>query len=169
MLRAVECAFGRGLIGAGLCSRRSKAVRGDVGFDKQQIVRFSVVLPASAYQELGRVSQFYQALEARIAQLPGVEAVGTMYGAPMSTGRTGGTVLVEGRPRPAPGEDKGAMIRPMTPGLQRALGLTLVRGRPLTDNDNRGDAEPVALVNEGFVRLHFPNEDPLGRRVRVPG
>ena len=169
MLLAGEVALSAALlIGAGLLLKTfEKLYAVDVGFDKQQIVRFSVVLPASAYQDIGRVSQFYRELETRIAQLPGVDAVGTMHGAPMSTGRTGGTVLVEGRPRPTPGEDKGAMIRPMTPGLQRALGLTLVRGRPLTDNDNRGDAEPVALVNEGFVRLHFPNEDPLGRRVRV--
>lgn len=156
------------LIGAGLLLKAfGNLYAVDVGFDKQQIVRFSIVLPASAYQDIGRVSQFYQALETRIAQLPGVAAVGTMYGAPMSTGRASGTVLVEGRPRPTPAEERGASIRPITPGLQRTLGLRLVRGRVLSDNDNRGDAEPVALVNEGFVRLHFPNEDPMGRRVRV--
>src|SRR4029434_9715334 len=33
--------------------------------------------------------------------------------------------------------------------------------------DNRRDAEPVALVNEGFVRQVFPNQDPIGQRVRL--
>jgi hypothetical protein len=42
-----------------------------------------------------------------------------------------------------------------------------VRGRPLTDADNRADAEPVALVNETLVKEHFPNEDPIGRRINV--
>jgi putative ABC transport system permease protein len=169
MLLAGEVALSAALlIGAGLLLKTfAKLYAVDVGFSKQQIVRFSVVLPPGAYPELARVAQFFRALESRIAELPGVDAVGTMYGAPLTTGRASGTVLVEGRPKPAPAEEKEASIRPITPGLQNALGLRLVRGRPLTESDNRGDAEPVALVNEGFVRLHFPNEDPLGRRVRV--
>jgi predicted permease len=90
-----------------------------------------------------------------------------MYGAPLTAGRASGTVFVEGRPEPTPTEEKEASIRPMTPGALRALGFQLVRGRPLTDADNRSDAEAVALVNETLVRQHFSNEDPLGRRIRV--
>jgi ABC-type antimicrobial peptide transport system permease subunit len=37
----------------------------------------------------------------------------------------------------------------------------------LTEADNRADAEPVALVNETLVREHFPNEDPIGRRINI--
>jgi len=156
------------LIGAGLLLKTfAKMYAVDVGFEKQRIARFSVVLPAAAYPEIERVSQFYTALEARIAQLPGVEAVGTMYGAPLARGRASGTVLVQGRPDPTPADETEGAIRPLTPGLQRALGLRLARGRPLTDADNRRDAEPVALVNEGFVRQVFPNQDPIGQRVRL--
>ncbi len=156
------------LIGAGLLLKTfAKMYAIDVGFEKQQIARFSVVLPAAAYPEIERVSQFYAALEARIAALPGVEAVGTMFGAPLASGRASGTVLVQGRPEPKPTEEIEGAIRPITPGLQRTLGLRLARGRPLTDADNRRDAEPVALVNEGFVRQVFPNQDAIGQSVRL--
>jgi len=156
------------LIGAGLLLKTfAKMYAVDVGFEKQQIARFSVVLPAAAYPEIERVSQFYAALESRISELPGVEAVGTMYGAPLASGRASATVLVEGRPEPKPTEEIEGAIRPMTPGLQRTLGLRLIRGRLITDADNRRDAEPVALVNEGFVRQVFPGQDPMGQRVRL--
>jgi putative ABC transport system permease protein len=156
------------LIGAGLLLKTfANMYAVDLGFEKQQIARFRVVLPATAYPEIERVAQFYASVEARIAALPGVEAVGTMYGAPLANQRTSGTVLVQGRPEPQPGERQDGAIRPITPGLQRTLGLRLIRGRPLTDADNRREAEPVALVNEGFVRQMFPNEDPIGQRVRL--
>ena len=156
------------LIGAGLLLKTfAKLYAVDVGYTTQQIVRFNLVLPASSYPEIERVSQFYGALESRVATLPGVDAVGTMYGAPLTAGRASGSVFVEGRPEPTPTEEKDASIRPITPGALRALGFQLVRGRPLTDADNRSDAEPVALVNESLVRQHFSNEDPLGRRIRV--
>lgn len=156
------------LIGAGLLLKTfAKMYAIDVGFEKQQIARFSVVLPAASYPEIERVSQFYAALEARISELPGVEAVGTMFGAPLASGRASGTVLVEGRPEPKPTEEVSGAIRPMTPGLQRTLGLRLARGRLITDADNRRDAEPVAIVNEGFVRQVFPGQDPIGQRVRL--
>ncbi|MGQ0641021.1 MAG: ABC transporter permease [Gemmatimonadaceae bacterium] len=156
------------LIGAGLLLKTfAKLYAVDLGYSTQRIVRFNLVLPASAYPEIERVSQFYGTLESRIAALPGVASVGTMYGAPLTTGRTSGSVHVEGRPRPTPAEERDASIRPITPGIIRTIGFQLVRGRPLTDADNRAGAEPVALVNEDLVRQHFPNEDPIGRRIRV--
>lgn len=156
------------LIGAGLLLKTFvKMYAVDVGFEKHQIARFRVVLPAASYPEIERVAQFYSAVESRIAALPGVEAVGTMYGAPLASQRTSGTVLVQGRPVPTPRDEKEGAIRPITPGMQRALGFRLVRGRYITDADNRRDAEPVALVNEGFVRELFPNEEPIGQRVRL--
>ncbi|HSA56243.1 MAG TPA: ABC transporter permease [Gemmatimonadaceae bacterium] len=156
------------LIGAGLLLKtfaRLHAV--DVGFETREITRFNVVLPTNRYGQLERVSQFYRELESRIAALPGVEAVGTMFGAPLGPGRTSGTVLIDGRPLPLPGQEQSATVRPVTPGLPATLGIRLVRGRPLTNADNRGGAEPVALVNEEFVRRHFPGQDPIGERVRI--
>ncbi|MEE8117478.1 MAG: ABC transporter permease [Gemmatimonadales bacterium] len=156
------------LIGAGLLFKTfGELYVVDVGFEKQDVVRFNVVLAAQDYPSAERMSQFYAALEPQIAAIPGVEAVGSMFGAPMGRGRASGDALVEGRPEAAPGEELSAAIRPITPGLIAALRIPVVRGRPLTDADNRLSAEPTALVNEEFVRQNFPNEDPIGKRVGV--
>lgn len=156
------------LIGAGLLLRTFAELQSvDVGFATRDVVRFSVVLPANDYQEIEQVSGFYETLEGAIAALPGVEGVGAMFGPPLGRGRASGDALVDGRPEPPPGENKEAWVRPVTPGLLAALRIPIVQGRPLTDADNRSDGERVALVNQEFVRQHFPDEDPIGRRIRV--
>ncbi|MGH7470116.1 MAG: ABC transporter permease [Longimicrobiales bacterium] len=156
------------LICAGLLLRTfTQLYAVNVGFETREVVRFSVVLPESDYPELARSVQFYAALENEIAALPGVEAVGTMFGAPLGRGRATGGVLIEGRPVPRPGNEPEASVRSVTPSLPAVLRIPLRRGRLLQASDNASAAEPVAVVNEQFVREHFPNEDPLGKRVRV--
>lgn len=156
------------LIGAGLLMRTFVRMYDvDVGFQTESILRFNVETPESRYGELSQVRRFFRTLEERVASLPGVEAVGSMYGAPLARGRASGSVLVAGRPEPDPSEDESAWVRPVSPDLTSTLRIPLLRGRQLTDADDREDAEPVALINQEFARRFFPDEDPLGHRVRV--
>jgi putative ABC transport system permease protein len=54
----------------------------------------------------------------------------------------------------------------ISPGYLRTLGIPLKRGRDFTDHDTLA-APAVVLVNEAFVTLHFPNEDPVGRQLLI--
>jgi predicted permease len=156
------------LICAGLLLRTfTQLFAVNVGFETREIARFSVVLPQADYPQLERAVQFYAALESQIGALPGVEAVGSMFGPPLGRGSSFGAVLVEGRPEPAPGADNWGWVHPVTPGLLPALQIPLRRGRLLQPSDNVKGAEPVAVVNEQFARDNFPGEDPIGKRVRV--
>ena len=156
------------LIGAGLLFRTFTELHAvNVGFETREVVRFSVVLPQSDYPDLTRAVEFYGALETQVAALPGVEAVGTMFGPPLGRGRATGHVIIEGRAVPPPGNEPEASVRSVTPGLLAALRIPLRQGRLLHASDNRSDAEPVAVVNEQFVREQFPGEDPIGKRVQV--
>jgi hypothetical protein len=51
-----------------------------------------------------------------------------------------------------------------SPGYFDAMGIQVVRGRDLSYDDLARDTH-VTVINETFARLHFPNEDPIGRRV----
>jgi predicted permease len=156
------------LIGAGLLMRSFTQLNAiDVGFNTSQVTRFSLVLPALRYDSLSRASLFYEELEQETAAIPGVEAVGAMFGPPLGRGNAAGGVQLEGKPEPPPEDDRVAFIRSVTPGALSALGVKLSKGRLLAPSDNRRDAEPVALVNEEFVRQQFPNEDPIGKRFLV--
>lgn len=167
-LLAVEVAFSIVLLaGAGLLIRSlGELYDVDLGFDGENVTRFSLALPTARYEDLGSLVDFYGRLEERLAAVPGVERVGSVYGAPLLGGNIDGTVLVEGRPDPAPGEETVASMRPVTPGYFDTMGIPLVRGRAIEDTD-RSDSETVAVVNETFVRENFPNEEVLGQRIRV--
>lgn len=116
-----EVALSAGLlIGAGLLlGTFQKLQTVDVGFETREILRFGVVLPEANYPDIEQAVQFYAALESEIAALPGVEAVGAMFGPPLGRGHATGSVLVEGRPDPE--DELEASVRSVTPGLLATL------------------------------------------------
>jgi predicted permease len=155
------------LVGAGLLLRSFGSLYAvDVGFETRDIVRFHVMLSSVRYDSLEKVRAFYRDLEERIRALPGVDAVGSVWGPPLGRGHATGTVLVAGRPEPSPEEEREASIHAVGPGWMETMRIRPVRGRGLTARDDLGP-ELVAMVNETFVRENFAGEDPIGKEVRV--
>ncbi len=78
-----------------------------------------------------------------------------------------GNMTIEGKP-PTPGPQIEYPREIVSPGYFETLGATLVAGRTFTDQDH-ADATLVTIVNETFARDAWPDQDPLGRRVRFGG
>jgi predicted permease len=156
------------LTGAGLLLKSfARLYAVDPGYETEGILRFSLALPDTRYPDLASINGFFQALEARIAAVPGVEAVGSGFGPPLGGGDIGTTVYVEGRPHPAPEDETGASVRPVTGGFFETMRIPALRGRVIERSDDTSPL-PVAVVNERFVRENFPNEEVLGRRINMP-
>jgi predicted permease len=152
------------LVGAGLLLRTFGAMTNvPLGFDGERVVRFTLSLPSSRYSELERIDGFFRELEFRIAALPDVESVGSIFGAAFARGQAITDVIIEGRPEPGPGEETEAALRPVTADYLETMHIPVLSGRGLELTD-RIASRPVAVVNEAFVRENFPGEDPLGRR-----
>jgi predicted permease len=155
------------LVGAGLLARSFQELYAvDVGFDTEDVFRFELALPGVEYGTLDEVRGFFRELEARIATIPGVVSVGSVWGPPLGRGRATGTVFIGGRPEPTPEEEREASVHAVGPGYLETMGIRVVRGRGLVESDDT-DPDAVALVNEQFVREHFPGEDPVGQTARV--
>jgi len=75
------------------------------------------------------------------------------------------SIEVPGRPQPA--EGTGGMVGwvLVTPDYFQILGIGMVRGRPFEESDRRATEHPV-ILNESLAAKLFPNEDPLGKKLR---
>jgi putative ABC transport system permease protein len=154
------------LAGAGLLARsflRASAL--DPGFDTSATVRMSFALPRSYAPE--QRAEFYRQLTERVRGLPGVQAATVASALPLGAGGfyLGRSFLAEGRPEPPAGIDVAASWNVIGPQYFRTLGMPLRAGREFDERD-LASSTPVMIVNQRFVDLMFPGENPLGRRVR---
>ena len=152
------------LIGAGLLMRSFVALR-DVRLGLQPDHVFTTVLrlPEERYATTEQVTAFLQPLLARVKALPGV--VHAAASTAMPPYNTGGESSIEVAGT-APDGKWRTVFQQVTEEYFPALGLELKAGRLLSEADVN-DARKVAVVNETFVRKYLPNDDPLGRRVRL--
>jgi predicted permease len=151
------------LAGAGLLVRSFVRVQQvDPGFNPKNLLTAFVMLPPSKYPEPRRQAQFFYEVMERIASLPGVECAGGADSAPMLTNDTG-PVSIEGHPV----EPEIQAERPkITPDYFRAMGIPLLRGRTFAWADNEGSL-PVAIISESAARQYWPDEDAMGKRVKL--
>jgi predicted permease len=154
------------LAGAGLLLRSyAKVLAVDPGFDADGLLIATTVLPASRYPDPADRDAFYQRVLERVRVLPGVENAGYVNFAPLVIKGGGSITLVEGRPRPAPGEMARfiASNRAVSPGYLEMLGVPLASGRFIDERDTRS-APGAAVINQTMAGIHWPDQDPLGQR-----
>jgi predicted permease len=156
------------LAGAGLLLRTLWSMQNvDRGFSLSRIATMRLSLPASAYAGPPEVRAFYTRLLERVRALPGVESAATGTGVLMPLLANSGIMTIEGRP-PTPGPQIEYPREIVSPGYFETLGVTLGAGRTFTEQDH-AEAALVTVVNETFARSAWPDQDPLGRRVKFGG
>lgn len=137
----------------------------DLGVHRaDQVMTFTLSLPAAAYPTSETIAQFTDELDGRLMATPGVEAVGFVNRLPL-VGGDNTTVYVWGD------EERKAdftSIRSITPGYFDAVGVPLLSGRWLTEDEFRGETSS-AIINQTLARQLFGSEDPLGQRIDVRG
>ena len=152
---------------AGLLIQAFRKVEGvDPGFRADSILTYQILLPRSTYQNLEQQRAFVEELVSRHRELPGVRSAAVTSATPL--GEYSGTLFeIENAPPRRPDDpDLGILQRIVTPGYLEAMGMTLRSGRTFTDADGRSEGTAAAIVNETFARLHWPGQDPIGKRIR---
>ncbi|MDE3136785.1 MAG: ABC transporter permease, partial [Acidobacteriota bacterium] len=157
------------LIGAGLLLRSFLRVLSvDPGFHADRVLTMRLSLPGEKYDKPEKVVAFYRELLRRIDRLPGVEASGAAVALPLSGLGGSGTTTVDTEAVPLDQRTPEADWRPVTPSYFQAIGISLLRGRYFTESDIATSA-PVAIVDDTFARTYWPNEDPIGKRIKLGG
>jgi predicted permease len=133
----------------------------DFGYQLHNRSVVSLNRPPATYTQ-PKLAALYRELEDRLNRLPGVQGSGLALYNPL-TDNWGEMIMVAGHPAPTMNEQSGASWDRVSANYLQNFGMTMVRGRHFTAADNETTA-PVAVVNEGFVKRFFKNdEDPLGQ------
>jgi putative ABC transport system permease protein len=158
------------LVGAGLLARslvRLLAV--DPGFDPDHLLTAQVLAAGPKYADSLSVYANHDRMREAVRALPGVERVATVSQLPL-----GGNVDMYGvnaqdkplaNPELAPYADRYAV----SPEFLATMGIPLRKGRALSDADNSDRAPLVVMVSEGLASRIWPNEDAIGKRIRMGG
>ncbi|UWZ85904.1 ABC transporter permease [Occallatibacter riparius] len=160
---AVALVIGAALISKGMRSMLHSADE----YEPNRVLTFDVALPAARYGTPRlRAAYYAQALE-RLRGLPGVKWAEVTNTLPYSDYGWVRDVEIENRPT-MPGKFQTGLYLPVSEGYFAALRIGVLQGRGFTPHDTL-DTVPVAVVSQRFVAQYFPNQSPLGHRIRLDG
>jgi predicted permease len=155
------------LITAGLCLRAvQRAYAIDPGFESQRL-GILMINPGQAGYTRAQSEQFFRDARARVAAIPGVTSVSWATNLPMFA-RPSRAISSEGREVRDDARGDMTVVNTIDLGFFPTAGIPLTRGRDFSDADRDG-ALPVAIVNETMAARYWPNQDPVGKRVRFTG
>ena len=124
-----------------------------------------LTLSEAEYPEPAAQRSFFDAVTARIEDLPGVVAAGAVQTLPFSGSNSWRRFQVEGRP-PQNGEEGRSVGYLIVAGRYfEAMGIRTLRGRSLQEADMREGATAV-VVNRTLADTYFPDAEAVGRRLR---
>jgi putative ABC transport system permease protein len=156
------------LVGAGLLIRDFRWILHlDTGVQSQHVLTFGVRLPGNRHGGTETIT-FYQDLLTRLRATGGIESAGAVFTLPMTGSYSGGSFEVEGRLKPASDMEMRAQYNAATPDYFRSMGIPILQGRDFDSRDT-ATASPVAIIDRTMAQQFFPNESPLGHRIKVDG
>jgi putative ABC transport system permease protein len=171
------------LVGAGLLLLSfHRLLQVNPGFVVDRVLTFHINLPEEKYQSVEQEILFCQALREKLRVLPGVRAasLASQNSIPLHEGGWDMRFLIEGRPEPPPHLQPSLQVHLIAPDYFRVLGIPVLQGRDFTEQDNRehlrgtssgndwGAGLNSIIIDEEFAKRYWPNQNPLGQRVRIP-
>jgi len=136
------------------------------GFDARGVLTAQISLPINLYKTQEQQLAFFRSLEKRLVSLPGVESAALANVLPLQGFNLGSWVQREELPPAPPGTSPTTGVGVVTPGYFSVLHISLIQGRLLDSRDGRGSPNDL-VVNQAFIRRYFPNENALGKRLKV--
>jgi putative ABC transport system permease protein len=176
------------LIGSGLTLKSFvRLMRVDPGFDPRNVLAVSLPLPGPRYPGSEDQRRAVTELVDRLGQAPGVRFAGASTTVPLGVCCNNMGITVEEKPAPRPGQEPQVSMTITAGRYFEAMQIPLRRGRFFAASDARmavplirwypqqpapphfdeTQAAPVAIVSEAMARQFWPNEEAVGKRLRV--
>jgi putative ABC transport system permease protein len=157
------------LAGAGLLIKSfSHLQHQDFGFEPQRVLTFALPMDDVKYPKPEKAIPFLEEVIGQVQQLPGVRAVGLVSTLPLGYGMGWGkNVSGEGFPPMHTMADvPNVTFNLISADYFKAMGARLQSGRAFAPSDT-AKSPPVAVVNEAFARRFYPNQNVIGKTIRM--
>ncbi len=154
------------LVGAGLMVRTLAALwRVNPGFNPSHAITFTLSLAATPTTTSAETRARLRYFDDQMRSIPSVQAVSVTLGSRPMIHDSSLPFWIEGEPKPAHDSDMhAATFFLVESGFQQAMGITLLRGRFVADQDNEN--KPIVVdIDDSFARTYFPGQDPIGKHV----
>jgi predicted permease len=160
------------LVGAGLLMRSFwRLTNVDTGFRPESVLAAKITLPLNIYKEPEQRTAFYTQALRRVSAVPGVTAASLVSDLPFGniSGVSFKVALEQETPAHLAKQDEEfANFYCASSDYFRAMEIPLIAGRTFNDADREG-APPVVIINRTIAQLFWPGENPLHRRIGLPG
>jgi len=155
------------LVGAGLLVRSFALMLAEpLGFNPANLLTGQMLLADTHYPDGPHISNFYQAVVARVNAIPGVTAASAANFLPLTRWNAFCDFDIAGRATPPSGEHFTGEYRVMDWRYLSTMGVPVKAGRDFAASDGP-DSQAVALVNETLAHRYWPNADPVGQQIRL--
>jgi putative ABC transport system permease protein len=137
-----------------------------LGFEAHGLLAFELTPAAERYPAGAVRANLIGRIAAETSAIPGVIRAAVTTVNPLGGGTWGAPVITERAAALDPNAAVNVNHRLVTPGLFETMGIRLLEGRTFTDQDRAG-GQMVAIVSDRMARRLWPNQDPIGQRIRI--
>jgi putative ABC transport system permease protein len=155
------------LIGSALCVQSFQRMGSDPErTEPSSVLVLRMNLNETTYALPHQKRAFAEELIKRTQALSGVDSAVVMNIAPHTWQSLGSSFTIEGRPPADSAQQPFCLVESVGTDYFRTMRIPLVEGRGVTALDGP-DAAPVAIISQALARRYFPNENPLGRKIKL--
>jgi predicted permease len=137
----------------------------DPGYQTSHLSIF-MLYPGQAGYDQPHTEQFYKQVRDRVSNLPGIASLSWASNMPL-WGRKQTDLVLEGQEQRKKSDAISAVVNTIDVDYFSTLGVPIVSGREFSPDD-RDISTPVAIINETMAAQYWPNQNPLGKRLRLP-
>ena len=151
--------------GAGLMTRTMyKIAHVDPGFQSDHVLSMRLDVQDPKYSPT-KLESFQRDVLTNVKAIPGVECAAFTLSLPIEGSQSGGIFIVGDQPVPGRAQIPFADFNPISPEYIKTMRIPLLKGRVFTEADTEKSPQ-VVLINETMARRFWPNEDPIGKRIK---
>ncbi|MCA1563962.1 MAG: ABC transporter permease, partial [Acidobacteria bacterium] len=155
------------LVASGLLMRSFfKLLEIDPGFNATNVLTASLPITQEQHPDPLELNAYLASISAAVEAVPGVRETAMTSALPLQGWGYGVPYAIANREPMDRTNRRPVFFKIVSPSYFDALGIKLLAGRVLSDND-KAVAPPVALINETLAKREFPDENPIGRRILV--